>query len=85
VTGIYDRFEAADKLTNRAVHADVALEEAEMCAILTYVLAGEILRIHEERTAPNTYECDHLNWPRLAAVEPNRVDILTRKRQEAAC
>jgi hypothetical protein len=49
VSGLYDRFEATDKLTNKAVHANVALGEAEMCAILTYVLAGEILRLHEQR------------------------------------
>lgn len=44
-TGLYKRFEAADKLTNKAVHADVALAEAEVSAILTYVLAGEILQL----------------------------------------
>ncbi len=51
ISGLYSRFEATDKLTNKAVHANVALGEAEMCAILTYVLAGEVLRLHEQRVS----------------------------------
>ena len=49
ISGLYERFRATDKLASKAVHADVALEEAEVCAILTYVLAGEILRLQQLR------------------------------------
>jgi len=42
--GLYQRFKAADKLANRGVHADIALTEAEMCAISTYILTGQILQ-----------------------------------------
>lgn len=45
--GVVDRFEATDKLANKGVHADVAHELAELCAIQTYILAGEILAVAE--------------------------------------
>lgn len=43
--GVYDRFRALDDLASRAVHAKTALAEAELCAISTYVISGEILRL----------------------------------------
>ncbi len=43
IGGVYDRFEALDKLTSKGVHADVAQREAELCAISTYIVAGELL------------------------------------------
>ncbi len=46
--GLLGRFEAIDGLANKGVHADVAVREAELCAINTYVLAGEILRLKSE-------------------------------------
>lgn len=45
IAGVYERFAAVDKLANKGVHAVVAMDEAEMCAIQTYLLAGEILRL----------------------------------------
>jgi len=39
IVGIYDRFKAIDELTNKGVHANVALAKAEACAIrLTFWL-----------------------------------------------
>ena len=46
-TGLTERFNSFDKLTNKAVHASVAREVADLCAINTYILCGEILRIAE--------------------------------------
>lgn len=46
VSGLYDRFEAVDTLTNKAVHAEMALEIANLCALNTYIVCGEVLRIH---------------------------------------
>jgi hypothetical protein len=46
VSGLYDRFEAVDTLTNKAVHAEMALEIANLCALNTYIACGEILRVH---------------------------------------
>jgi hypothetical protein len=43
--GIYDRFTAVDKLANKGVHADLGVHEAELCAISTYLIAGELLTI----------------------------------------
>ena len=44
--GLYDRFEAVDTLTNKAVHAEMALEIANLCALNTYIVCGEVLRVH---------------------------------------
>ena len=54
-TGLYKRFEATDKLANKAVHAEVALAEAEVSAILTYVLAGEILQLARIRGSAGSH------------------------------
>lgn len=51
IVGLYDRFAAVDKLSNKGVHADLAVREAELCAITTYILAGEILRIGATTTS----------------------------------
>lgn len=45
VGGLFDRFEALDGLASKGVHADVGLAEAELCAIGTYLVAGELLRL----------------------------------------
>ena len=45
VEGLYDRFVALDGLANKGVHASVALNDAELCAIQTYIMAGELLRL----------------------------------------
>ena len=42
----YERFRALDALASKGVHATVARSEAELCAIATYILAGEILLLH---------------------------------------
>lgn len=44
--GIIDRFNAVDKLASKGVHAELGLHEAELCAINTYLIAGELLTIH---------------------------------------
>ncbi|MFB4273046.1 hypothetical protein [Nonomuraea sp. GTA35] len=50
IAGVYDRFAALDRLSSRGVHAELALEEAEWCALNAYLVCGEILRIHEKST-----------------------------------
>lgn len=51
IAGVYERFAALDKLANKGVHAELALEEAEWCALNAYLVCGEILRIHENGSA----------------------------------
>lgn len=46
VGGVYERFSALDKLANKGVHVGVDVREAEMCAIHTYLVAGELLQLH---------------------------------------
>jgi hypothetical protein len=43
--GLHERFGAVDTLASKGVHASVAQYEAEFCALNTYVLAGEIVRL----------------------------------------
>jgi hypothetical protein len=44
---LFERFSSIDSLASKAVHAQVALEEAEFCALHTYLLAGEVLALAE--------------------------------------
>ncbi|MET9313006.1 hypothetical protein ABZX12_14340 [Kribbella sp. NPDC003505] len=46
---LFDRFGSVDTLTSKGVHANVAMEEAEFCALHTYILAGEILLLHQNK------------------------------------
>jgi hypothetical protein len=46
--GLHDRFTAIDELTNKGVHASVALRVANLCALNTYVLCGEILLLKQQ-------------------------------------
>jgi hypothetical protein len=46
VAGLYERFSAIDKMTNKAVHANVAIEIANLCALNTYIVSGEIVSLH---------------------------------------
>jgi hypothetical protein len=46
VAGLHDRFVAVDKMTNKAVHAEVAIETANLCALNTYIVCGEVLSLH---------------------------------------
>jgi len=46
VAGLFDRFAAVDKMTNKAVHATVALETANLCALNTYIVCGEVISLH---------------------------------------
>jgi hypothetical protein len=48
--GLYDRFVALDGVANKGVHADIALAEAELCSIQTYIVAGELLRLYRSST-----------------------------------
>jgi hypothetical protein len=50
--GLYERFQAVDTLSNKAVHAEMALEIANLCALNTYVLCGEVLRLYLLDTVP---------------------------------
>lgn len=43
--GLYDRFTAVDKLASKGVHAELGVHEAELCAISTYLVAGELLAL----------------------------------------
>jgi len=47
VGGVYARFTALDTLANKGVHADLGVQEAELCAISTYLIAGELLTLGE--------------------------------------
>lgn len=44
---LFTRFSAIDSLSSKGVHAEVAVAEAEFCALSTYTLAGEILAVAE--------------------------------------
>lgn len=56
VAGLYERFTAIDKMTNKAVHANVAIEIANLCALNTYIVCGETVSLHalasDERSEP---------------------------------
>jgi hypothetical protein len=43
--GLIERFKTLDVLANKGVHAQLGLREAEMCAISTYLVTGELLAI----------------------------------------
>jgi hypothetical protein len=46
ISGLYDRFVAVDTMTNKAVHAAIAFETANLCALNTYIICGEIISLH---------------------------------------
>lgn len=46
--GLHERFVAIDELTNKGVHASIALQAANLCALNTYVLCGEILLLRQQ-------------------------------------
>lgn len=48
IGGIFERFSALDQLASKGVHASVGLQEAELCAISTYLAAGELLQLSLE-------------------------------------
>jgi hypothetical protein len=54
VSGLYERFKVVDTLTNKAVHAQMALEIANLCALNTYIICGEVLRVHLLATGLST-------------------------------
>lgn len=43
--GLLERFKTLDVLANKGVHAQLGLREAELCAISTYLVTGELLAI----------------------------------------
>ncbi|NUL28435.1 hypothetical protein HRW09_02385 [Streptomyces lunaelactis] len=45
IDGLDKRYARLNGLANKGLHAKVALEEAELCAINTYVIAGEMVRL----------------------------------------
>ncbi|MGI5133797.1 hypothetical protein [Streptomyces sp. CA-106110] len=46
--GLHERFESVDELTNKGVHASMALRAGNLCALNTYILCGEILLLKAE-------------------------------------
>jgi hypothetical protein len=48
---LFARFSAVDNLASKGVHAHVALEEAEYCALHTYLLSAEILAVQADAGA----------------------------------
>jgi hypothetical protein len=40
---LYDRFSSVDTIASKGVHAQIAVDEAEFCALRTYLLCGEVL------------------------------------------
>lgn len=51
---LFEMFSALDSQASKGVHASVALEEAEFCAVSTYALAAEILAIGSDPVAEST-------------------------------
>ena len=51
VEGLYERFVALDGLASKGVHASLALSDAELCAIQTYIIAGELLQLADSLSA----------------------------------
>ncbi|MFC8440293.1 MULTISPECIES: hypothetical protein [Streptomyces] len=51
--GLYDRYVALGELANKGVHASVALQAANLCALNTYILCGEILLLQQQTAAVN--------------------------------
>lgn len=47
---LFKRFASVDTMASKGVHAQLASDEAEFCALHTYLLAGEILLINEPAT-----------------------------------
>ncbi|MFC8278362.1 hypothetical protein ACFUJR_38820 [Streptomyces sp. NPDC057271] len=47
IAGLYERFVAVDTMTNKGVHAAVAFETANLCALNTYIICGEIISLHD--------------------------------------
>ncbi|MFI0088442.1 hypothetical protein [Streptomyces bobili] len=47
IAGLYDRFVAVDTMTNKAVHAVIAFETANLCALNTHIICGEIISLHD--------------------------------------
>ncbi|MFD9123548.1 hypothetical protein [Kitasatospora sp. NPDC059571] len=47
-SSLHDRYTAVGKLTNKGVHASVALQAANLCALNTYIVCGEILLLKEQ-------------------------------------
>jgi hypothetical protein len=45
--GLIERIEAVDDLAQKGVHAVVSQEEVELCAVQMYLLAGELLALHD--------------------------------------
>lgn len=45
--GLHERYSAVSELTNKGVHASIALEAANLCALNTYILCGEILLLQQ--------------------------------------
>ncbi|MFC9250005.1 hypothetical protein [Amycolatopsis thailandensis] len=43
--GLLERFKTLDELANKGVHAQLGLREAELCAISTYLVTGELLAV----------------------------------------
>ncbi|MFJ6385917.1 hypothetical protein ACIQI7_38675 [Kitasatospora sp. NPDC092039] len=50
--GLHDRYTAVGKLTNKGVHATLALRAANLCALNTYIVCGEILQLKDEVEKP---------------------------------
>lgn len=46
--GLHDRYTAVSELTNKGVHASMALRAANLCALNTYIVCGEILQLKEQ-------------------------------------
>lgn len=48
---LFKRFSSVDAMASKGVHAQLATDEAEFCALHTYLLAGEILLLNETGTS----------------------------------
>lgn len=45
---IGSRIDRLNNLANKGVHAEVSENEVEWCIVQTYVLTGEVLRLHSD-------------------------------------
>ncbi|WP_370150925.1 hypothetical protein [Streptacidiphilus sp. EB129] len=52
--GLHSRYTAVSKLTNKGVHASIALRTANLVALNTYIICGEILQLKEQAETPQS-------------------------------
>lgn len=79
VGGVYDRFSALDKLANKGVHAELGTHEAELCAISTYLVAGELRAVGSPSDGPGRSEpCNVVGRQPQSAIDARDAEPLAQ-------